>query len=174
MVSYKFQYDREMLKVLSEIVELRKPEVRKHRIFQVVLGIGAGILYLCAASLLYYDGVSANSILYLVFATIFVLLAVFDKRLRVFVVRQNLLRTSKQLLSSSGTWTFRDDAIETDSNLGKGVSYWSAITRYGDYDKYLYIQREDNAIYLLDRTRLSEAELEELRGLLGRHVTVKA
>lgn len=169
MVSYNFQYDKAMTRTLAELAEQRKPEGRKRVIFQIVLSISAVVLYICAGVLIRIDGMNANALIYIVIATVFLLIAVFDKRLRTYIIRRSMLRAGKDTLGAHGTWTFSEESIETDSTLGKGVTYWTAIVKYGDYGKYIYIQRKDNSMYLMDRSRLSDAELTELHDLLEKH-----
>lgn len=174
MVTYQFQYDKETMAVLAELSTQEKREARKERITQVVFVIAAVILYLCTFVMIGFDGVDAYSVTYIACATIFLLFAIFQKRLRAHAILKSLLRNNKDMQTARGTWTFADEGIKVDSTLGQGQTYWSAIEKYGDYGKYLYIKRKDNSMFLIERDRLSQAELAELRGLLAAHVVARA
>ncbi len=169
MITYSFQYDKDMAKALAEIAEQRKPEARKRIIYQIILCVCAAILYYLAIALINAEGVSASSIVYIIIATVALLFAIFQKRMRVSMILRGMLREGGSILTAHGTWTFSDESIETDSTLGNGVTYWTAIEKYGDHGKYIYIQRSDGAVFLLERTRLSEAEISELQNLLAKH-----
>ena len=163
MVTYEFQNDAEAIDALAGVnltIDSEKGIVRRARILSVV----AAALFCLAAVL------SKEPLIYLAGAAALLVLGYLTKSIRKRVIVKTIMKKSGDYLNGHATWTFAEDKIHTESNLGDGDAYWSAVQDYGDYDRYLYIRRKDGSMYLLDRTRLSDQDLTELRDLLTRKV----
>ena len=191
MVVYEFQNDESLLRTLAELNVQEKSVARKRLVAQVVFAVCAVVVYYLAFNSLNRAGINvgnfdaatripstrgaiASSLIYFVAATVIMVCALMFKRIQASMYLRSTLRLDKDFLTAHGTWTFSEDAIRTDSTRGKGEIPWSTVATYGDHGKYLYIQRKDQMLYLVDRTRLSDAELSELRNLLEQHVTAES
>ena len=136
MVTYEFQNDAEAIDALAGVnltIDPEKGIVRRARILSVV----AAALFCLAAVL------SKEPLIYLAGAAALLVLGYLTKSIRKRVIVKTIMKKSGDYLNGHATWTFAEDKIHTESNLGDGDAYWSAVQDYGDYDRYLYTELDE-------------------------------
>lgn len=170
MVTYRMELDDEWRAALIEAALESSGNVRRRRIGGPVLVVLGALLIVVGLALLFGPEPDALSVAYLVLG---VVAAVIGARVRAF--QRLVLGRAERLLDESfrsGTvrYTFDEDGVTADSQVGRGVSYWSSFREWGVSGDYLYLRRGDNKLVLVDARELAPQELEELRALLERHV----
>jgi hypothetical protein len=63
-------------------------------------------------------------------------------------------------------YTIDQEGVEISSELGEGHYRWNAFKSWGMMNHYIYLERVDEQIVLIDRDKLSQTEFNELEELL--------
>ena len=68
------------------------------------------------------------------------------------------------------TYTIGETGVSVDSELGTGNYTWDMFLAWGNIRNYIYLLVSSRQVILVDRDRLSDDELEEIRSHLSKHV----
>lgn len=169
MVTYRMQLSDEVNDVAIDIA-LESPEnARRRRIARPVLVVAGVALLACAVGELLFDN-AVVAVVYLAVGVVALLFAVKERAFQRFVLRRSATLVDKAFRSGEAAYTFDDEGVTIESDLGHSVCYWNSFAGYGTWLHYLYVKRGDNRIVLVDTSALAPADLDELRSLLAAHL----
>lgn len=72
------------------------------------------------------------------------------------------------------TYTIGENGVSVDSELGSGSYTWDKFIVWGNIRNFIYLLVSTRQVILVDRNKLTEEELEEVKGHLSRNVRFTA
>lgn len=169
MVSYQMDLNDEQRAVAIEVALASPGNVRRRRIGGPVLVV-LGALLVVIGALLLGSGSDVLGVAYLVLGAAAIVLGARARAFQRFVLRRAETLVDEAFRSGEVRYSFDEDGVTVDSQVGHGVSYWPSFTEWGTMGDYLYLRRGDNKLVLVDGGELAPGELEEVRALVERHV----
>ncbi len=166
MVRYKTELGEKEQKVLAEI-SLNTPNNKKRRRVTSIVSAVLIVIYAAFAVWMFARGVVGNGFLLLGFAVLFLLIILFSRKFQLSVMQKVIKKKNNAFSGRTLEYVIDDDGVAITSPLGTGKNNWSAFNRWGERDGYIYLVRLDNNVVLIDKSRLTPDELEELERLLG-------
>ncbi len=166
MVRYKTELGEKEQKVLAEI-SLNTPNNLKRRRVTSAVSAVLCVIYAAFAVWMFARGVVGNGFLLLGFAVLFLLIILFSRKFQLSVMQKVIKKKNNAFSGRTLEYVIDDDGVAITSPLGTGKNNWSAFNRWGERDGYIYLVRLDNNVVLIDKSRLTPDELEELERLLG-------
>ena len=169
MVSYQMDLNDERRAVAIEVALESPGNVRRRRIGGPALVV-LGALLVAIGALLLGSGSDVLGVAYLVLGAAAIVLGARARAFQRFVLRRAETLVDDAFRSGEVRYSFDEDGVTVDSQVGHGVSYWPSFKGWGTMGDYLYLRRGDNKLVLVDCRELAPEELEEVRALVERHV----
>jgi fucose 4-O-acetylase-like acetyltransferase len=82
-------------------------------------------------------------------------------------VKKQLRKENPALFHTVRHYTFDESGVSLSSKYGSGRTPWSDFRQWGTVKHYIYLQRQDHGIILVDRKKLSQEEADALYGILS-------
>lgn len=170
MVIYRMELDEEKRRAAIEVALESPDNVRRRRIGGGILAVLGVLLVLESLLLLAMRGPSGPRIALLFLGAVALGFGVRARAWQRFVMRHAERLLDESLRSGVTSYSFDDDGVTIDSQLGHSLCFWPSFREWGAKGPYLYLRRADNRLVLVERGALSQGELAELIRLLETHV----
>lgn len=170
MVIYRMELDEEKRRAAIEVALESPDNVRRRRIGGGILAVLGVLLVLESLLLLAMRGPSGPRIALLFLGAVSLGFGVRARAWQRFVMRRAERLLDESLRSGVTSYSFDDDGVTIDSQLGHSLCFWPSFREWGAKGPYLYLRRADNRLVLVERGALSQDELAELVRLLEAHV----
>jgi hypothetical protein len=167
MVQVELTVGEEELEVLTEL-SLAKETTKKSRTKMQIFYVLLSVLCICLGLLFINLG-------YIVAGVILLVLIVFN----IYMITRGIYLRQRRLLKKSAAskdisdslylkrrYTIDQEGVGISSELGEGHYRWNAFKRWGMMNHYIYLERVDEQIVLIDRDKLSRTEFNEIEQLL--------
>ncbi|HJA28938.1 MAG TPA: YcxB family protein [Candidatus Olsenella pullicola] len=169
MVSYQMDLNDERRAAAIDVALASPGNVRRRRIGGPILVV-LGVLLVAIGVLFLGSGSDVLDVAYLVLGAVAIVLGARARAFQRFVLRRAETLVDDAFRFGEVRYTFDEDGVTVDSQVGHGVSYWPSFREWGTMGDYLYLRRGDNKLVLVDCRELAPDELEEVRALVERHV----
>lgn len=176
MITCKMKLDEPGLQALCRLQyqQLRKSS---HQRLQMLLKILLCLLcFLLALRYSLKNSITAPifSAIFIVLGVIYLFLIIFNKRLLLYKIKKRILKVNASNADLERTYCFLEDHIEITTALSTSSFSWKLLECYYRIDHYLFLQKSDQTILLVDEDRLSHTDREELhRYLDANHIFQK-
>lgn len=166
MVRYRMEPNEETKSVAREIALNSEKNIRKRKKMAPILFI-VGIVELFVGGYFCVQGKSASGIAMVVIGVLMLLLGLKTKAFQRYVLKKGDKLWNRPFGTGTVEYVFDEDGIQINTQMGEGKNYWNAFKKHGVVGEYLYVQREDNKMIVIDRKDLSEEEIKELERLFS-------
>ena len=170
MVIYRMELDEEKRRAAIEVALESPDNVRRRRIGGGILAVLGVLLVLESLLLFAMRGPSGPRVALLFLGAVALGFGVRARAWQRFVMRRAERLLDESLRSGVTSYSFDDDGVTIDSQLGHSLCFWPSFREWGAKGPYLYLRRADNRLVLVERGALSQGELAELIRLLEAHV----
>lgn len=106
-----------------------------------------------------------------IFVALDILLAIFARKIHelIYYIRSSKADPSEK--QGIREYMFFEDGIQIISPWLKGMNQWNMFYLWGNYKNYIYILHRSKHVLLVDLSKLSVNEINELTNLLKRHLS---
>ena len=167
MIQYEVDIGEDEKNILIEILLQSNANQNKRRKVVPILIVLALVSLVLEIHCLYQGSKIKAFIALIILAFSCFLLFRGSKMLQKLIIKRAMSRVDKALYSGKRKYVFDDNGVEVTSFVGNGKSYWSSFSCWGMLKHYIYIQRVDNQVVLVDKNKLSKNELDELLSFLA-------